>query len=355
MKAGKSLMALAQEVTRINEVKRDFMVPVSKLEPIATPHGLTLGFTNGEHHEFKLNTWSNAQLSSYTDIPKGYYDRLNMENSQLLADNVKHAFAKAKPSDSRMVRTLDGTVRGLLSSRYRIMDSHDMLESVLPVMLDKGMDIVSSEVTERRLFIKALSPKLQAEVVKGDVVQYGLVISTSDVGAGSVRVEPLIYRLVCSNGMIADTALRKFHMGRNQNDDNIRELLSDSTKQLDDRAFWASVKDIVLASMQPSNFERQVDRLREAAGEKIESFDLPRIIDLSMKVTNLVGETKKNSILAALASGNEGAGLTRWGLVNSFTRAAQAEHFTYEESIEMERAAGTILELPKNQWQVIAS
>ncbi len=357
MKTGKSLMELAQEVTRIQASKRDFVVPVAKLEPIATESGLSLGFTNGEHHEFKLNNWSNSQLASYTDIPKAYYDRINEENPTLLADNVKHAFKKAttNPQESRMIRTLDGNVRGLLSSRYRILDSHDMLESVLPTMLDSGMDIVSSEVTERRLFIKALSPKLQSEVTKGDVVQYGLVVSTSDVGAGSVRVEPLIYRLICENGMIADTAMRKFHMGRNQADENIRELLSDSTRALDDRAFWASVRDIVIASMKPENFEKQVDRLREAAGEKIESFDLPRIVELSMKATGINGEMKKNSILSALASGNEGAGLTRWGLVNSFTRAAQADHFSYEESIEMERAAGTILELPKSAWKTIAA
>jgi hypothetical protein len=355
MKQGKSLVELAQEVTRINSLKRDFVVPVSRLEPVPTDKGLALAFANGERHEFGLNNWSNSQLASFADIPKAYYDRINQENPHLLSQNVKHAFSKSPANDSRLVRTLDGNVRGLLSSRYRILDSHDMLESVLPVILDKGMDIVSSEVTERRLFIKCLSPSLQSEVQKGDIVQYGLVISTSDVGAGSVRVEPLIYRLVCSNGMIADTALRKFHMGRNQADENIRELLSDSTRALDDQAFWASVRDIVIASMRPENFEKQVDRLREAAKDKIESFDLPRIVELSMKATGLTGETKKNSILASLATGNEGAGLTRWGLVNSFTRAAQADHFSYEESIEMERAAGLVLELPKTAWKNIAS
>lgn len=379
MKTGKTLIELAQELTRVKDSAKDYVVPVERLqaEAVVTQvhcpkvgepgrmeerSKVVLGFANGEKHRFGLNNWSRGQLSTYTEIPKGYMDKLNGENPALLADNINHGLeriAKAARSErrneSRMLRTLDGNVRGLLSSRYRILDSHDMLEAVFPVLQDKGMQIISSELTEQRLFIKAISPRLQAEVKKGDVVQYGLTISTSDVGSGSVRVEPLIYRLVCMNGMIANTAIRKYHVGKNQAEDDIRELLSDRTRELTDAAFWGSVRDVVLASMRPENFEKQVDRLRVAANEEIKNFDLPRVVELTMKATGLTGDNKANSILAALASGNEGAGLTRWGLVNSFTRAAQDDAFSYEEGIEMERAAGAILELPKTSWSTISA
>jgi hypothetical protein len=365
MKKGKTLMELAQELTRIQANAKDYVVPTEKLRAevkLDEKPEVVLGFTNGHDHQYKLNNWSKTQLATYTDIPKGYFDRLASEKPQLLADNINHGLDKitsmskreGKP-ESRLLRTIDGKVRGLLSSRYRILDAHDMLEATLPTMLDAGMQVVSSEITEQRLFIKALSPKLMTEVKKGDAVQYGLTISTSDVGAGSVRVEPLIYRLVCLNGMISNTAIRKFHVGKNQAENDIQELLSDKTKELTDQAFWAQVRDIVLASMKPENFEKEVDRLRLAANLEIKNFDLPRVVELSMKATGIVGETKKNSILSALASGNEGAGLTQWGLINAFTRAAQADDFSYEESIEMERAAGSILELPKSQWSVIAA
>lgn len=370
MKNGKSIVELAQEIQRINETKRDFVVPVSMLSATTvkeeTEAGETervaLEFQNGKKQVLPLNAWSGSQLSSYTEIPKSYFDRLSVENPALLADNVNHSFdriekeAKAnnKP-ESRLIRSLDGYVRGLLSSRYRILDMHDMLEAVFPVIQKNGMQIVSSEITDRRLYIKALSPKLMADVKKGDTVQHGLVISTSDVGAGSVRVEPLIYRLVCMNGMISESAMRKYHVGRNQAEDDVRELLSDKTREMTDAAFWASVQDIVLASLKRENFEKEVDKLRIAANEPIKNFDMPRVVELAMKATGVSGETKKNSILAALASGNENAGLTKWGLINSFTRAAHAGDFTYEESIELERAAGQIVELPKSQWNTIAA
>lgn len=366
MKSGKSLTDMAAELMRVKDSARDYVVPVERLHAEAVAEGekskVVLAFTNGSKHRFDLNSWSAGQLAGYTDIPKAYFDRINAENPTLLADNVNHGLERIagqakreRKNESRLLRTLDGNVRGLLSSRYRILDAHDMLESVFPVLADKKMEVVSSELTERRLFLKALSPNLKAEVTKGDVVQYGLMISTSDVGAGSVRVEPLIYRLVCANGMIANTAIRKFHVGKNQAEDDIRELLSDRTRELTDAAFWASVRDVVLASMRPENFEAQVDRLRVAANEPIKNFDLPRVVELTMRATGVTGEGKKNSILAALASGNEGAGLTRWGLVNAFTRAAQGEEVDYEGSVEMERAGGQILELPKSQWETISA
>lgn len=361
MKTGKSLVELAQALTHTKETAKDYIVPVEKMEAKATDSGLVLSFKNGIDHNFKLNNWSQSQLAQYADIPKQYMDRIAAENPELAAKNINHGLAKnaeisAKnnKNESRMLRTLDGKVRGFLSSRYRILDSYDMLETILPVAMENGLEVASSEITEKRLFIKLLSPKLLSEVKVGDQVQYGLTISTSDVGAGSVRVEPLIYRLVCENGLISNTAVRKYHVGKNQSELEIQELLSDRTKEVSDAAFWLQVKDIVLASMRPENFEREVNRLRVAADLPIKNFDLPEVVELTMRATGLTGENKKNSILAALASGNEGAGLTQWGLINSFTRAAQSDEFDYETSIEMERAAGQILELPRKDWQRIA-
>lgn len=371
MKTGKSLMELAQALTHVKETAKDYIVPTEMLraevEERLLPFQeqpskrLVLAFKNGEEKKMGLNAWSRSQLSSYTDIPKVYFDRISEENPELAAKNINHGLERIstqakqeKKSESRMLRTLDGNVRGLLSSRYRILDSYDMLETVLPVAQEHGLQVVSSEITDHRLFIKMLSPKLITEVKKGDAVQYGLTISTSDVGAGSVRVEPLMYRLVCLNGMIANTAIRKYHVGKNQAESDVFELLSDKTKEVTDAAFWMQVKDIVLASLKPENFDREIDRLRIAAELPIKNFDLPEVVELTMKATGLTGENKKNSILAALASGNEGAGLTQWGLINSITRAAQDDQFDYEQSIEMERAAGQVLELPRRDWSRIA-
>ena len=65
------------------------------------------------------------------------------------------------------------------------------------------------------MYIKAVNPRLQAEVSPGDIVQAGVIISNSEVGLGSVSIQPLIYRLVCSNGMVVnEAAARRNHVGR---------------------------------------------------------------------------------------------------------------------------------------------
>lgn len=369
MKTGKTLIELAQALTHTKEHAKDYIVPTEKLAAeVVEEQGhegprkiVTLAFTNGSRQNLRMNPWSRSQLATYTDIPKNYFDRITEENPELAARNINHGLrlaqmneTKSGKAETRMVRTVDGKLRGLLSSSYRVLDSYDMLETVLPVAQEHSLRVVSSEITDRRLFVKLLSDKLTTDVKKGDTVQYGLTISTSDVGAGSVRVEPLVYRLVCANGMISNTAMRKYHVGKSQAENDVYELLSDRTKEVSDAAFWMQVKDLVLHSLKPENFEREVNRIRVAADLQIKNFDLPEVVELTMRATGLTGENKAKSILAALASGNEGSGLTQWGLINSFTRAAQDDQFDYEQSIEMERAAGQILELPKKDWARIA-
>jgi hypothetical protein len=101
-----------------------------------------------------------------------------------------------------MLRTLDGSMRAFLSDRYRRLDNYDLASAVLPVLkeMGEGLKIVSTELTESKMYIKVINERLELEVKQGDVVQAGMVISNSEVGMGSLKVEPLIYRLICTNG-----------------------------------------------------------------------------------------------------------------------------------------------------------
>lgn len=99
-----------------------------------------------------------------------------------------------------MIRILDGNVRAFLSDRYRRIDNLELLEAVLPIIKEmKRTEIISSEVTPTNMYIKVINKKLKAQVGLNDIVQAGLVISNSEVGLGSLKVEPLIYRLICKN------------------------------------------------------------------------------------------------------------------------------------------------------------
>lgn len=96
-----------------------------------------------------------------------------------------------------MIRTMDyggGRVaRALLSDRYRRIDNMEIASAVLPLFAGSDQyEVISSEVTENRMYLKILSRRLEMEVVPGDYVQAGVVISNSEVGLGSVNVQPLV-------------------------------------------------------------------------------------------------------------------------------------------------------------------
>jgi hypothetical protein len=371
MKQGKSISELAKQLEDIKTNSRDWIIPTEKLsvsldEIVAETEKArkvpVVTFTNGEEQRLHLNNWSNRQMAEYAAIPQAYYDRIQNENPELFVDSVNHglrrqvalASQQGKP-ERRMVRSYRGSIRAILSDKFRRLDAYDMVNEVFPLMLQHGLEPVSTELTDRRMYIKAVTPRITAEVKVGDIVQFGMAASTSDVGSGSVRVEPLAYRLRCLNGMVMPSAIRKFHIGKTQGEDDIMELLSDETKQLSDAAFWAQVRDVITGSMKKEIFESFVDRLRVAANEPIKNFDIPRVIELASKATGVTNEGVKNSMVAYLANGADGAGLTKWGLANAFTHAAQDDDLTYDDATDLERAGSKIIDLTDKQWSLISS
>ena len=76
----------------------------------------------------------------------------------------------------------------------------------------KNCQIVSCDITETHLYLKVINKSMKEEITEGDIVQAGFVVSNSEIGLGALKVEPLVYRLVCKNGMISkDYAHKKYH------------------------------------------------------------------------------------------------------------------------------------------------
>jgi hypothetical protein len=266
-----------------------------------------------------------------------------------LAENVNH-WLKDEP-EKRMVRTLDGRMRAFLSSRYRPLDNFDLAENVLPILLATGgLKIESAALTEKKLYIKVVTDKITFEIKKGDIVQAGIVISNSEVGAGSVKVEPLIYRLVCANGMIAnDYSLQKYHVGRNVEVDLAEEFFRDETRKQDDKAFWMKVKDVVRGAFNKDVFAKIADRMKLAAeSQEIERPE--KAVEVVQKKFQLTDD-EGGGILKHLIKGGD---LTQYGMLNAFTRFSQ-DVKDYDRATDFERMGGQVLELPKTDWEIISN
>lgn len=349
MKAGRTLTELAIELDRQMKVKKDYLVDTRNMIMDADANNAMLSIRNdttGETLVLNINEVAHNQIGANLGIPAKYYDKMRAENPELLAANVNSWFNKNPKT--RMVRTLDGTTRAFLSDRYRRIDNFEIAQTVLPIIADmKDARIESCEVTDERMYLKVVNPRLTTEVTPGDIVQSGILITNSEVGLGSVTVQPLIYRLVCSNGMVVnDARMRKYHTGRGNESAEDFTIYSDATLQADDKALQLKIQDITRAVVDETKFERVVNMMRQAKEAKITSTNIPgMVVELG---SSEFGYTKQEGqgILDYLIRGGD---LSLYGFANATTRYAQDVQ-SYDRSTALESVGYSILGMSPRTW-----
>lgn len=353
MKTGKTLQELAAELERQKDAKADY-IATSKSMVLTTDEETkesTL-YVEGGNSVVRAPVTPNChdQIADRLDIPRKYYRRMAQEQPELLQSNV-NTWLQKNPQDY-LLRTLDGNARAFLSSRYRPLDHAELAESVLPALIDAGAQVESCEITDTKMYLKAVTPRITYQVEKDDIVQAGVIISNSETGHGALSVEPLIHRLVCLNGMIVnDWKMRKNHLGArlSAGESGFEEIFTEETRAANDHALWLAIRDIIKEMFSEEGFARIAARMAAAKEDKIES-DPVRVVELSSKRLGLSGE-ENNSVLQHLLRDGD---LSRYGLANAVTRAAQ-DVPSYDRSTEMERLGGKIIELPRRDWQVLAA
>ena len=152
---------LAAEIKRQQAMKKDFL---------ARSWGGFQMDPDGTHLEIeglsscRLRDYAHGDLSAFTEIPKPYYDRMRRDQPTLLATNVNH-WLEAKQSEQRLIRTLAGETRAVLSNKFRPLDHSDLIQAALPALYEHpSIEIRKCELTERKLYLTAILPKLQFEV-----------------------------------------------------------------------------------------------------------------------------------------------------------------------------------------------
>lgn len=348
MKTGKTLVELATELERQSTAKKDFIASTESLE-MTTTGELTLE-SDRISQQFPVTDHAHSQIAARLDIPAKYYNRMKTEAPELLAANVNEWF-RSKP-ERRMVRTLDNLVRAFLSERYRRLDNFDLAEAVLPILAEmgEGIRIVSTELTESRMYIKAINERLELEVKRGDVVQAGIAISNSEVGLGALKVEPLIYRLICTNGMIAqDYSKKRYHVGRSAEEGDAYELFRDETLKADDHAFFLKVQDTVRAAVDVTKFSMIVEKMREATEQRIEGNPVKAVEIVAERFD--FNKEESSGVLQHLIQGGD---LSAYGLLNAITRTSQDVE-DYDRATEIERDGSRVLSLPASTWKTIST
>jgi len=343
---------LAQEVVRQQKAKRDFVgdPKLMALNPDSQSFHLK---TNGHFEDFRIADSMHKQLGNKLGIPGKYYDRMRHEQPELLAANV-NVWLQNEPQ-KKMIRTLDGTARAFLSNAYRPLDNFDLMNAILPTLRGftvNGLEIRDCGLTECRMYLKATVKTLTAEVRLGDTVEAGIVISNSEIGEGSLRVEPLIFRLACLNGLISQHSICRYHVGRRMGEDDgrIEEFFSDQTKHTRDQAFWMQVRDVVKGTLGDGKwFSEEVNKLKSATEQMI-SKPKAEVIEIAQKKFGF-NTTETESILESLIKSGD---YSKYGLANAVTFTAQGVP-DYDRRIDLERTGSDIIELPTGVWAEMAN
>lgn len=351
MKSGRSLVNLAQELERQLVTKQDMVVPSSLMRCHTDEVGsckMMIEETGGVG-KYGITNLARRQLAEKLKIPFAYFERMRVEQPALLDRNVNTWLQT--DNERRMIRTLDGQVRAVLSDRYRRLDNFDLAENVLPI-LQRLPDarFESVELTETKMYIKLVTPRLQYEMTPGDVVQAGIVITNSEVGHGTLSVQPLVYRLVCSNGLIAsDRALRKTHVGRIlQSDDETITVFRDDTLAADDKAFFLKVRDVVEAAVSEATFRQVVEKMKKTLDIKLTGDPVKTVEVLANRYT--LNEIERVGVLRHLIVEGD---LSGYGLVNAVTHYSHDVE-DYDRATEFEALGGKLIELPAGEWKGLA-
>ena len=367
MKTGKTLVQLAEEVQRQAEAKRDYIASTNDMRIVPRTDGsegvkLELGGKSGELLE--IGYTAHDHISEVTAIPRAYYRRCLQERPELLARNVNEWFS-AQPVP-RMLRTLDGRARALLSDKYRPLDNFELLEAALPAMQSANLEIVSCEVTERRLYVKAVDHAIQRHIPNGfhmgdgshqffkvpngeviPAVQFG----NSEIGYGALSVTGGYLDSSCTNLMwsFKERGLRKTHLGaRLEVGDELYRILAAETRVATDRAVWLQFRDAVKGAISVEGFDALVETLTSAQKAQIEG-DPTKVVEVTAKRFGLT-DGQRVSVLQHLIRGGE---LSQLGLANAITSVAN-DCQDYDMATDLERLGGQIIELPRNEWATIA-
>lgn len=352
MKPGRSLQNLATELTRQLETKKDFIVPTPAMTIQSNAMGesiLTAQVPN-DRLDFHLTALARRQLAEKLRIPFQYFERMRTEEPALLDQNVNAWLHRA--FEEVMLRTGDQKLRAVLSRRYRRIDNYQIADQVIPVLERiPGATFMSVELTETRMYLKVVSRDVEAEIAPGDVVRAGVVISNSEVGCGKLWVQPLVFRLVCANGLIAaDQHLAKTHLGRLlEASEETFIVFKDDTLKAQDDALLLAVRDAVEAAVSQSTLSLLSQKLRATMGIRIAGDPAVAIEHLADRYA--LSENEQSGVLRHLVNGGM---LTGYGLVNAVTEFSQTVG-DYDRATELEMLGGKLIELPQGEWQRLAA
>jgi hypothetical protein len=276
------------------------------------------------HHEPKpLRNTAFSNLMTRLGAPAEFLrDRLPAPLQIATANWLLGTVDGASPATLRL---RGGEVAAVVSGRYAPLDPVELVETLHTALSKHGL---LSEVRVRGVAtglvdnVRIILPSETRELKKGDVSNVGIDISTSCFGRSAVHIAPLIWRLVCSNGLRGVTkgeGLSFRHVGAA---DRLKAAVSESIPSA-----------LVHARGVMAQWQRSIEHMVKDVHAQIEALRELTVIERKNFETELVKETGAPELPQHVPL---------FDLVNAMTASAKAA--VPSRRLELEAMAGELLD-----------
>lgn len=289
-------------------------------------HNVLFNETDVEQKNLSLTRYSMSQLGTKLGVPARYLEKcINTGRLDLAQENVNSWLLDY--NKDLLIREYAGSIRGILSSKYSICDTTEVLET-----LDKNVDIShyrvkGSYLSPERFHLRLVDTEMLP--IEGEDLFAGITIDSSDVGRSTLNINFLIYKQVCTNGLIisksSSNMFRQKHIGVSS--DLFLKGLEESLSLV------PLLKDEVCTMIEQTKYED--------APYNFKGLDNEELADLiaRIKATANVSEDNVKKVIEIMNTDRYEP--NRWGYINALTDVAK--DLTLEKRIELERYASTLL------------
>lgn len=325
----RTLAQVREHVLSDDSGKWDTPVPSRNL----TLHGGRLIFPEAQDRGFELGLtptpWARMQMCQKLGIPTAYFKRCPAHLQDAQFNHWKEHPAESEAADSPnrdsawLLRAKDSLVRGVLSERYARLDNAQVLDALHPLAAASRFQVGWFALSSESLHLRLVDPGLARAVLPGDDLMVGVHVANSEVGKRAVTVDAMVFRLICTNGLIRKVAGKSLLYQRH---------LHVSTPRFAE-ALAAALREALTVA---AGFIDQMARATRTPVPDVEGTITALAARWSLSETTQ--ELMKLSLLGESASQQE----TLYGLVNALTNAAQ--RLPIDERYDLEVLAGSLLD-----------
>ena len=263
---------------------------------------------------FCLSDWAESQLCARLGIPVKYFRKCAPKLKKMQVEFLIRE--RCDCSKRWRLRMRGDTIRAIVSGMYQPFDNKS-IAAVWEQLGKSDQFRYESLLDDTTFFLRTMVPNGSDAIDRNGGLLSGFYIRNSEVGRSGIWAGPIVYRLVCSNGLV---------------------VADERTSFMYKRHIW--IGEPAIASMLNHAMTGSIDLARKTAEAMEESRKIR--VDLHVLVRKLdelelQERLKQQAVDSFLSEGHHNV----FGMVNALT--ATARELPPNERFGLERAAGLIL------------